>query len=48
MVKLFALAIDTENADMAHMVVATGIDAARDIQFQIANLFLAFNGTKTL
>ena len=41
LVKFDALLIDAENADMADMVVAAGVDAARDFQLQLADVALA-------
>ncbi len=41
LVELLALLIEAENADMADMVVAAGIDAARDVDLQRADLLLA-------
>src|SRR6218665_753426 len=41
LVILDALTIDTEDADMAGMVVATGIDAAADLELELAEFALA-------
>src|SRR5690606_27304928 len=40
LVELLALLLDAENPDMADMVVAAGIDAARDLDLEVANLAL--------
>ena len=40
MVELLALLIDAQDTDVAHVVVAAGIDAARDLDLQLAELLL--------
>ena len=41
LVEFRALLLDAENADMADMVMAAGIDAAGDLDLQLADLALA-------
>ena len=41
LVEFLALLLDAENADVADMVVAAGIDAAGDLDLQLADLLLA-------
>ena len=41
LVELGALLLDAEDADMADMVMAAGIDAAGDLELQLADLALA-------
>ena len=40
LVELVALLLDAENADVADVVVAAGIDAAGDLDLQLADLAL--------
>src|SRR5258705_1039957 len=48
LVILHAFAVDAQNADMADMVMAAGIDAARDLDLQFAQIVLAFEIGKAL
>ena len=41
LVKFLALLVEAEDADVADMMVATGVDAARDIDLDLTDLFLA-------
>jgi len=41
LIEFRALLLDAENADMADMMMATGIDAAGNLQLQLADLALA-------
>ena len=41
LVELLALLVDAENADMADMVMAAGIDAAGNLDLQLADVVLA-------
>ena len=41
LVEFLALLVDAENADMADMVMAAGIDAAGDLDLELADLALA-------
>ena len=40
LVEFLALLVEAEDADVAHMVVAAGIDAARDVDLELADLVL--------
>ena len=40
LVEFLALLVDAEDADVADMVVAAGIDAARDLDLELADLVL--------
>ena len=40
LVPLAAVLVDAEDADVADMVVAAGVDAARDVQFDVADVML--------
>ena len=40
LIEFLTLLVDAENADMADMMVAAGIDAAGNIDVQAANVFL--------
>ena len=40
LIELLALLIEAENADMADVVMAAGVDAARDVDLQRADLLL--------
>src|SRR4051812_48681977 len=42
LIELGAFLFDAEDADMADMVMAAGVDAAGDLQLQFANFALAF------
>ena len=46
LVELLALPVDAENADVAGMVVAAGIDAAGDLDLQRADLLLPAGSAK--
>ena len=39
LVELLALLIDAQDADVAHVVVAAGVDAAADLDLQLADQF---------
>jgi hypothetical protein len=43
LVELLALLLQAENADMADMVMATGIDAAGNLDLQLADLRLTLS-----
>src|SRR4029079_17786952 len=48
LIELGALLLDAEDADMADMVMAAGIDAAGDLQLQLADLALALQRGEAL
>ncbi len=41
LIEFRALLLDAENADVADMVVAAGVDAAGDLQLEVADVALA-------
>src|SRR3546814_18137233 len=43
-----ALAVDAKDADLAGMMVAAGVDAARDLDLELANVELTLHVRKTL
>src|SRR3546814_14120728 len=42
LVEFLALLVDAEDADVAHVMMAAGVDAAGDLDLEVADLVLAF------
>src|SRR3546814_1354788 len=48
LVEFLALLVDAEDADVAHVMMAAGVDAAGDLDLEVADLVLAFQVAEAL